>query len=110
MKLHRRKTTRLEVDIDMPFLEKRLPPPPINVVQQAIEIQTYMRSNPDATPFSAAPKLNLPRKRISRLLTIANNLPANLITELANCNDPKTLREMHVKRLLRLAKGKTASA
>ncbi len=67
-------------------------------------VQKYLRDNPDATPFSAAPKLNLNRKRIARLLFIANNLPANLITDLLNCKDQKTLHEMNIKRLCRIIK------
>ena len=61
-----------------------------------------MAAHPDETCLSAAPKLNLPRKRISKLLTIADQLDPNLITELANCNDPKILRQMNVKHLLNL--------
>jgi hypothetical protein len=63
-----------------------------------------MLANPDETCLSAAPKLNIHRKRISKFLTIANNLPENLITKLVDCNDPKTLRQMTINRLLNLAK------
>lgn len=66
-------------------------------------MKEFMAAHPDETFLSAAPKLNLHRKRISKLLTIANQLPSNLITELANCNDPKTLRQMNVKHLFQMS-------
>ncbi|MBF0571169.1 MAG: hypothetical protein HQL12_04790 [Candidatus Omnitrophica bacterium] len=106
MAFHRRKTTCLEVSLDMPFIEKNKPAPPVNIVQQALVVRDYMAQNPDATPFSAAPKLNLHRKRIAKLLKIAENLPANLITELTNCNDPQTLRQMSINRLLNLSENR----
>ena len=103
MAFHRRKTTCLEVSLDMPFLKKSLPAPPVNIVQQALMVRDYMTKNPDESPFSASPKLNLHRKRITRLMTIANNLPVSLITELAHCSDPRTLRRMSINRLLNLS-------
>ena len=61
-----------------------------------------MLANPNETCLSTALKLNIHRKRISKFLTIANNLPENLITELVDCNDPKTLRQMTLSHLLDL--------
>jgi hypothetical protein len=58
-----------------------------------------MQANPNETCLSAAMKLNIHRKRISKLLTIANNLPENFITELV----PKTLCQMTLNRLFDLA-------
>lgn len=103
---HRRRYGNLQASLDIPLPEipSNEPAPPINVIQEALRVKDFMAAHPDETCLSAAPKLNLPRKRISKLLTIANSLPANLITELANCNDPKTLRQMHVKHLLLLSK------
>ena len=66
-------------------------------------MKEFMAAHPDETCQSAAPKLNIHRKRIAKFLMIANNLPANLITELANCNDPKKLRQMSLNRLLHLS-------
>jgi hypothetical protein len=63
-----------------------------------------MDANPEETCLSAAAKLNLHRKRISKLLMIANQLDPNLITELANCNDPKIIRQMNVKHLFYISK------
>lgn len=90
--------------IDRPFPENPPEPPPINVIQEALRVKAFMDANPDETCLSAASKLNLHRKRISKLLIIANNLPQNFITKLKNCNDPKILRKMHVKYLLSLTK------
>lgn len=77
---------------------------PINIIRGALRVKEFMVAHPDETCLSATAKLNLHRKRISKLLTIANQLPANLIEELANCHDPKTLHQMNVKHLLELAK------
>ncbi len=99
---HRRRTTRLEVSIDDPFPEKPRPKPPVNVIQQALAVREFMLANPNETCLSTALKLNIHRKRISKFLTIANNLPENLITELVDCNDPKTLRQMTLSHLLDL--------
>lgn len=76
--------------------------PPKNFVLEALRVKEFMNVHPEETCLSAASELNLHRKRISEFLTIANNLPTNLITELANCNAPKILRKMTVKRLLNL--------
>jgi len=82
---------------------ERRPTPPINVIQQAMVVRAFMQSNPDATPFSAAPKLKLNRKRISRLLKIAEAIPDQYIEKIKNCNDPVTLRQLNVRRLLRIS-------
>lgn len=101
---HRRRYGKLEASLDQPFPEIKQPDPPQNVIYEALRVKEFMAAHPDETFLSAAPKLNLHRKRISKLLTIANQLDPNLITKLANCSDPKTLRQMNVKELLRLTK------
>lgn len=102
---HRRRNGKLEASLDLPFPQKRIkePDPPINVIREALRVKEFMAAHPDETFLSAATKLNLHRKRISKLLTIANALPENLITELTNCNDPKILRQMNVNHFYRLA-------
>jgi|GEM_PF-5540242 len=103
MSFHRRRTTRLEVALRQPFIEKTPPKPPVNIIQQALTVQAFMKSNPDATPFSAAPKLKLNRRRISRLLKIAEAIPHQYIEKIKNCNDPVLLRRLNVKGLLKIA-------
>jgi hypothetical protein len=102
---HARRYGALQASIGQP-LPEIIPrsAPPQNFVREAIRVKAFMDAHPDETCLSASPELNLHRKRISKFLTIANNLPANLITELTDCNDPKTLRKMTVNRLLDLAK------
>ena len=101
---HRRRYGVLQASIGLP-LPKIQPrsAPPKNFILEAIRVKEFMAAHPDETCQSAASKLNLHRKRISKLLMIANNLPANLITKLADCNDPKTLRQMTINRLLDLS-------
>jgi len=103
MNFYRRKTTRLEVSIRMPFVEKRKPAPPVNVIQQALTVRSFMQSNPDETHFSAASKLNLNRRRISRLLKIADSLPFQYTETLKNCNDSVVLRRLNVRCLFKVA-------
>ena len=101
---HKRRYGKLEASFDRPLpqMKTREPGPPPNIIAEVLRVNAFMAAHPDETCLSAAVKLNLPRKRISKLLTIAETLPPNLITELINCNDPKTLRQMNVKHLLRL--------
>jgi len=100
----RRRYGKLQASLDIPLpqIPSKDPAPPINIVHEALRVKTFMEANPDETCLSAAGKLNLHRKRISKLLTIAETLPQNLITKLANCNDPKILRQMQIKHLLNL--------
>ena len=103
MSFHRRRYGVLQASIGLPLPEIRpRSAPPKNFVLEAIRVKEFMDTHPEETCLSAASKLNLHRKRISKFLTIANNLPKNLITELADCNDPKKLRQMTVNRLLAL--------
>lgn len=103
LSFHRRRTTRLEVAIRQPFIEKTPPPPPVNIIHQALTAQSFMQANPDATPFSAASKLNLHRKRITRLLKIVDSLPFQYTEKLKNCNDSAILRRLKVKPLYKIA-------
>jgi hypothetical protein len=100
---HARRYRGLEASFDLPLPEIHpRSAPPKNFVLEAIRVKNYMDAYPGETCLSAASKLNLHRKRISKFLIIANNLPENLITELTNCNDPKILRRMSINRLLNL--------
>lgn len=105
MRYHARRYGALQLSIDrsLPEIRSRAPAPPENCVREALRVKKFMAEHPDETCLSAADKLNLNRKRIAKLLTIANQLPSNLITELADCNDPRTLRQMNVKRLYNIA-------
>ena len=101
---HRRRYGVLQASIGLP-LPKIQPrsAPPKNFILEAIRVKEFMAAHPDETCQSAAPRLNLHRKRIAKFLTIANNLPENIITKLADCNDPKILRQMTINRLLDLS-------
>ena len=48
-----------------------------NIIRETLRVKAYMDANPDETCLSATTELNLHRKRISKLLTIAETLPAN---------------------------------
>ncbi len=98
---HRRRTTRLEVSIDDPFPEKPRPKPPVNVIQQALMVRAFMHANPDENYLSAAPKLNIHRKRIAKLLRLIENLPDDFIEQTKECRDEKMLHKMSVERLIR---------
>ena len=78
---HRRRYGKLEASLDIPLPEipSNEPTIPINVIHEALEVKAYMDAHPDETYLSAAPKLNIPRKRISKLLTIVNTLPSDYI-------------------------------
>lgn len=85
-----------------PFPEKPRPKPPVNVIQQALMVRAFMLANPDETYLSAGVKLNIHRKRIAKLLRLIDALPADLIKQVSGCTDPKALRKMSVRRLLKI--------
>ena len=102
---HKRRYGKLEASFDRPLpqMKTREPGPPPNIIAEALRVNAFMAAHPDETCLSAAAKLNLPRKRISKLLTIANTLPPDYIEKIQNCNDPMILRQLNVKRLFRIA-------
>jgi len=99
---HRRRKVRLEVSLDLPFPPERHPAPPVNVIQQALQVKAYMTANPHETCLSASKTLNLHRKRIARLLQLTEALPADFIEKTKETSDPKTLHQMSINRLLRI--------
>ena len=98
---HRRKA-RLEVSLDLPFPLERRPAPPVNVIQQALQVRAYMTANPHETCLSAAKPLKIHRKRIAKLLRIIDALPPDFIEKTKDCTDRKALHQMSVNRLVRL--------
>jgi len=102
---YRRKKTKLEVSIDVPFPAEKLPKPAINVIKQAIEVHAYMQTHPEETCLSASKTLNLHRKRISRLLKLVNTLPPEFINQAKDWDDQKILRQMSIKELLNVGQG-----
>jgi len=103
MKFHRRRTVQLEVKLDQPFPEPPPKTPPINILQQAMTVKSYMNDHPDETCLSASSKINVHRKRIAKLMTILDNLPKEFIEKYKECNDPKILHRMSVKPLYQIA-------
>jgi hypothetical protein len=103
MNFHRRRTVQLEVKLDQPFPEPPPKTPPINILQQALTVKSYMTDHPDETCLSASAKINVHRKRITKLMTILNNLPKEFIEKYKECDDPKILYRMSVKPLYQIA-------
>jgi hypothetical protein len=99
---YRRRKARLEVSLDLPFPMERRPVPPVNVIQQALQVKAHMTANPHETCLSASKTLNLHRKRIARLLKLADALPPDFIEKAKEANDPKMLHQMSINRLLRI--------
>ncbi len=67
-------------------------------------VRTFMLANPDESYLSAAVKLNIHRKRIAKLLRLIENLPDDFVEQAKKYNDPKKLREMSVRRLLKASR------
>ena len=103
MSFYRRRKARLEVSLDLPFPPERRPAPPVNVIQQALQVRAYMTANPHETCLSAAKPLKIHRKRIAKLLRIIDALPTDFIEKNKDCTDRKALHQMSVNRLTRLA-------
>ena len=100
---YRRRKARLEVSLDLPFPPERQPAPLINTVQQALQVKAYMTANPHETCLSASKPLKIHRKRIAKLLRIIDALPPDFIEKTKGCTDRKTLHQLSVNRLVRLA-------
>jgi len=101
---YNRRKVRLEVSLDLPFPEdpRKRRKPPVNVIQQALNIKAYMTMYPEETYLSAATKLNLHRKRISKLMKIIDILPPTFIEQYKDCDDPKVLHRLSVQQLPKL--------
>ena len=91
------------MSLGLPFPQEEQPEPPVNIILQALEVKAYMRAHPDETCLSAAEKLNLNRRRISRLLQFIDILPQRFIKEAKNYTDPRVLRALNVKTLSHIA-------
>jgi hypothetical protein len=61
-----------------------------------------LQAHPEETCLSASRTLNLHRKRIARLLKVADALPPEFIEKAKETSDPKVLHQMSIKRLLRI--------
>ena len=107
MTFYRRRKARLEVSLDLPFPLERRPAPPVNVIQQALQVRAYMTANPHETCLSAAKPLNIHRKRIAKLLRIIDALPPDFIEKNKGCTDRKALNQMSVNRLITLTNNTT---
>ena len=99
---YRRRKAHLEVSLDLPFPPERRPAPPVNVIQQALQVRAYMTANPHETCLSAAKPLKIHRKRIAKLLRIIDALPPDFIKKAKECTDRKALHQMSVNRLITL--------
>jgi len=108
---YRRRRKRVEISIGEPFPEP-VPKPvkhPKNIARFALDVRNYLVSNPGASYSDAAAHFKVTRPRISQLLRIANNLPADLLKQLAETNDPYLLKRYSGKRLLAIASSLTSS-
>ncbi len=105
---YRRRKARLEVSLDLPFHAERRPAPPVNIIQQALQVKAYMQANPHETCLSAAKTLKIHRKRIAKLLQIISALPPDFIEKAKKYTDTKTLCQMSVSRMLQMAKKSSA--
>jgi hypothetical protein len=99
---YRRRKARLEVSLDLPFPPERRPAAPVNVIQQALQVRTYMTANPHETCLSAAKPLKIHRKRIAKLLRIIDALPSDFIEKFKESTDRKVLHQLSVNRLIAL--------
>lgn len=104
---YRRRKARLEVSLDLPFPPERRPAPPVNVIQQALQVRAYMTANPSETCLSAAKPLKIHRKRIAKLLRIIDALPPDFIEKFKESTDRKVLHQLSVNRLIALSNNAT---
>jgi hypothetical protein len=100
---HRRRYGRLQASLDLPFPERPPKPAPINVGHQAAMVKSFMTDNPEETCLSASAKLNIHRKRIAKLLKIADTLPAYFIKKISDCNTHSLLYRLNVNHLFYIA-------
>ena len=60
-----------------------------------------MKANPHETCLSASKTLKLHRKRIAKLIQIANTLPPDFLKKAKDYTNPKTLHRMSMNKLLK---------
>ena len=59
-----------------------------------------MKANPQETYLSASEIPGLPRKRIAKLVKIANTLPTEFIKKAKDYKNPEVLHKMSINKLL----------
>lgn len=94
-----------------PFPDPALKPikHPKNIANFALDVKNYFASNPGASQSDAATRFKVTHPRISQLLKIANNLPAQLLKKLVETDNPALIKKYSGKRLLVIATGVTSS-
>ena len=102
----RRKGSRLEVKIDLPFPQPPPQKPRDNPIQQAMRAKDFLSRNLEQNFLSASKKLNIHRKRISKLMHIIDQLPPDFIEKFKDCADPKILHQLTVKKLFSISSTK----
>jgi hypothetical protein len=99
VKFHKRKRVGLRYQLDDPFPKERQPEPAVNIIQQALYIKAYLKINPNEYAIVTAEKLGIHRKRIPKLMTILDNLPAEFQQKLHNCQENRIHRIFSLKKL-----------
>jgi hypothetical protein len=85
--------------LDDPFPKERQPDPAINIIQQALYVKAHLKINPNEYAIVTAEKLGIHRKRIPKLMTILENLPAEFQQKLHNCQENRIHRIFSLNKL-----------
>lgn len=100
VKFYKRKKVGNRYQLDDPFPKERQPDPAVNIIQQALYVKAHLKINPNEFAIVTAEKLKIHRKRIPKLMTILDRIPAEFQQKLHECPDNRihrifTLRALH---------------
>ena len=103
VKFFRRKKVGNRYQLDDPFPRERQPDPAVNIIQQALYVKAHLKINPNEYAIVTAEKLGIHRKRIPKLMSILENLPAEFQQRLHNCQENRIHRIFSLRTLHNIA-------
>ena len=93
--------------LDDPFPKERQPEPAVNIIQQALYVKAHLKINPNEYAIVTAERLGIHRKRIPKLMTILDRLPAGVQQKLHACQDNRIHRIFSLQMLHKIAQLET---
>lgn len=107
VKFYKRRKVGNRYQLDDPFPRERQPDPAVNIIQQALYVKAHLKINPNEFAIVTAEKLKIHRKRIPKLMTILDRLPAEFQQKLHECPDNRIHRIFSLRTLHEIAQLET---
>lgn len=107
VRFHKRRRVGLRYSIDDPFPTERQPKAAVNIIREALYVKAHLKINPNEYAIVTAEKLGIHRRRIPKLMTVIDRLPADFQQKLYECPDNRVHRIFNLKRLYKIASFET---